>query len=69
MAYQRNHKQLTFTAHPAQSSRHFLETLVQREVVSHRVLPARRGGAVEWELPLYPLVDLLHGEGLSGRAF
>lgn len=36
--------------------------------MTDRVLPSLGGRAIVRKLPLYPLVDLLHGKGLSGGA-
>ena len=58
----------TWLAYLAHASRHFLEALVEGEVVSHRVLPSSGGCAIERELPLYPVVYLLHWQGLGRRA-
>ena len=53
-------------AWPTQSRGKLEETLVERQVVSHRVLPSLIRATEEWELLLKELIDLGEGELLAG---
>lgn len=55
-------------ARPPQAFWQFDETLVEREIVTHRVLPALIGSPEEWEALLEELVDFAQRQPLAGRA-